>query len=468
MASGTFVTFNKKQPGVYFNRKVMKRVNTNQAIEGVVLYPFDLDWGTRDKIIEISSLQDCFNKLGYYYTDEKMRPIVEMFRGSNRTQGASKVEVIIPSVSGQAKASATIGTGKDKLTATAKCYGTRGNDITFAIIPDLDTEITTDVYAVYKVQTLVGNIVVSSKTYGSFTSSTVYTQAKIGDLQSNDFLEWGGDKNGLLTATAGTTLTGGVSASPSDAEMSTVLDAVDDHFFNVLCYDGTSSTVKSAFNNFVMRQWENKGYYCQLVTSQFDGDFEGLTSIQNGMILSDGFTLTPEKATWWYSGCTAGAKSSESLTHIQHPLAVDVTKTYTSDELDQFIDNGQIVFIKEFDVVMVMKDINTLHTFTDEKGQDLSSNKLVRALNEICNYCNYQYNIYYVGDVPNDESGYDLLQGNILGKLRNMAANRAIKNVETDDVVINPVEGDSEAIEMLIGIQGVGSIEKIYIRLTSY
>ena len=332
-----------------------------------------------------------------------------------------------------------------------------------------DTE--NELCAVHKVQTLLDNVVVNSKTYGMYISSSEYTPATYKDLVDNEFIKYiydEADKDTLLADTAGITLSGGSNSPLTDADYTSVCDVLDGKFFNVLVYDGNSSTVKNAYNNFIQRQQDNKGYYCQLVTSKFLPDFEGCISLQNGIKLSDGLVLDENKATWWYGGCTAGAKYNESLTHVQHPLAIDVTRTYTSDELDGFISKGQVVFTKEFETVVVMKDINTLHTYTPEKGQDLSSNRLVRVLNEICNYCNYQYNINYIGNLNNDEDGRDILKGNINGKLRDMEANHGIQNFDgKTDTQVNPIEGDFEAVEMIIGIQGVGAIEKIYIRLTS-
>lgn len=469
MASGLFVSFDKKQPGVYFNRRVMKRQTVNKAISGTVVYPMDSDWGPRGQIIEINSLQECFTKLGYYYNDDKMRPIVEMFRGSSRTQGANRVFVIIPEVATMVKATATIGA----VTVTATYPGKKGNKIIIVITPDFDTEYdsTNHLYAVHRVQTIVDGLVVYTKSYGQFIDKDHYTAAKVSDLVDNEFVKWSyaeGDEDELITDTAGTNLAGGDNSDVTDAEYATVCDILDNKFFDILCYDKSSNVVKAAYNNFIQRQWENRGYYCQLVTSNFMIDFEGCISLQNGLVLSDGYTLDEMKATWWYAGCSAGARYNESLTHVQHPLAIDVTKEYTKDELDSFIDNGQVVFVKEFNIPMVNKDINTLHTFTPEKGQDLASNRLLRVMNEICNYCNYEYNINYIGNLYNDEDGRDILKGNITGKLNEMQANHGIQNFNADeDVQVNPIETDLEAVEMIIGVHGVGAIEKIYIRLTS-
>ena len=472
MASGTYVAYDKKQPGVYFDRRIEKQEVINRAPEGIVLYPASFQWGERDTIIELNSLQDCFKKLGYKSTDPEMRPIVEMFRGSNRTQGANKIYVIIPNVEGQTKANTYLDAGSVEI--QAQCYGTLGNHIVITVIPDLDTPYddggSTPAYAVKTVQTIVDGIVVDSQTYGSYIDETHYVPAKYGELKDNEFVKFivDGSEDAAIGDYSGVHLEGGYSPEPTDVEMVSFIPKLENTFFQVMCYDGESNAVKSAYENFIKRLYDDKGYFCQLVVSDFTADFEGTTVIENGLKLSDGTTLDEKKVTWWYSGCSAGAKPNQSLTHIQHPLAIDVTKEYTNDEKNAFIDEGKIVFVKEFNIPVLMKDINSLHTFTEYKKESLKSNKLLRTINYICNYCNYQYNLYYIGDIPQNDNGRNLVKGNVLGLLRVMEADQAIQNVKESDVEVYPIEVDNEAIEIICGIEGVGALEKIYFRLTAH
>lgn len=472
MAGGTYQLKNKIQPGVYINRKSITTQQVNQAESGTVVYCMDNDWGERGKLIDISSLAELQNKLGYPRTAEKMRPIIEMFRGSNRTQGANRVRIYIPNTveSGtNAKASTTASDGtSDVLTIEAACYGARGNKINVKITPDLNTP-TTDVnptdWAVWTIAVYMDGIQVSTKRYGQWSSTSSFTKAKLADLVDNDFVKYiyqEADKDKWVEQ-SNLVLTGGNQGTLGDASYAEFLTSLENVFFNVLCYDGTSTTVKAAITSFIERQCEDRGYYCQAVLADYQADYEGVNSIVNGLHLSDGYHLDKQKITWWYAGCTAGAKYNESLTHIRHPLATSVDTLYSSDEIDNYLNQGNIVFIEEFNIPMVCMDINTFTSFTADKGSIYQSNRTLRVINNISNYCYYQYDINYIGLIDNNEYGRMILKTDIVGYLNNMQANNGIQNFSPDDVTIEANETDKKAVDMHIAIETVDSIEKIYI-----
>lgn len=137
MAGGTWEFQNKKQPGIYINFKSSPTSLAVVGERGTVAIARQLNWGDTDDIIQIDSINDVYTKLGYDITNEQMRFAQQMFRGSNRNTGAARLLVYRLPASGTTSATATVG----NLTATAKYAGTRGNDVSIVITPDLDTAI---------------------------------------------------------------------------------------------------------------------------------------------------------------------------------------------------------------------------------------------------------------------------------------------------------------------------------------
>ena len=116
---------------------------------------------------------------------------------------------------------------------------------------------------------------------------------------------------------------------------------------------------------------------------------------------------------------------------------------------------------------MVLDDINTFRTYTETKNEMYSSNRSLRVINDISNYCLMKYDVYFVGQLDNNESGRNILKGDILNYMYTLEANNGLQNVEKEDVIIEPNADSKKAVDMYIAIETVDSIEKIYIQITA-
>lgn len=104
-------------------------------------------------------------------------------------------------------------------------------------------------------------------------------------------------------------------------------------------------------------------------------------------------------------------------------------------------------------------DINTLTSFSVDKGQEYSKNRVMRVLNQFCNDVYRQFSLYYIGKVDNNETGRGLLKGWIVGYLNEMQANGGIQNFVADDVSVQA--GNSvDSVLVDVALQPVDSIEK--------
>lgn len=442
MAGGTWTSQNKKQPGVYINVKSKMSRGVNVGDRGVVAICEPLSWGPEGEIMAINAGDGFTSHIGYDSTNNKALFLREILKGSKYTKGPVKVMLYRPSTTGAAKAKATI----ELLTVTAKYNGVRGNDISVSLVADPDNE------GSFTVQTIVDGAVKDTQ-----------TGKTIADLKGNDWIVFSG--TGDLAASAGTALSGGEDGTVNSAAYSTFLTALEPHTFNILIYDGSDSTVQAAYVAFIKRMRDNLGKKCQAVMAGVESDSDAVISVRNGVVLSDGITLTPQQTTWWVGGAEAGVNYNESLVYAQYPSAVNVSPRLTSAEIDVALSKGQIVFFEEFGGVKIVSDINTLTSYTSDKSETFSFNQVIRTQDTIANdvYKNFSQN--YIGKIPSNAAGRDLLKAWIVGYLNEIQANGGIQNFIADDVVVEAGEMIN-AVVITLAIQPVAAVEKIYITAT--
>ncbi|WP_313583351.1 phage tail sheath family protein [Lacrimispora sp.] len=439
MAGGTWTSQNKKQPGVYINVKSSMAQAVSVGDRGVVVICEPLSWGPEDEIRTINVGDDFTPYIGYDSTNSKALFLREIFKGSGHTRGPVKVMLYRPGPVGATKAAATI----EPLTITARYNGIRGNDIAVSLAADPDNE------GSFIVQTIVDGAIKDTQ-----------DGKVIADLHSNDWVEFSG--TGDLTASVGTVLSGGTDGTVSSASYSAFLTALEPYTFNILIYDGSDSTIQAAYVAFIKRMRDNLGKKCQAVMAGVESNSDAVISVKNGVVLSDGTVLTPQQTAWWVGGAEAGANYNESLVYAQYPDAVNVLPRLTASEIDDALNKGQIAFFEEFGSVKVMSDINTLITYTPDKGEAFSLNQVIRTQDTIANdvYKNFSQN--YIGKIQNNATGRDLLKAWIVGYLNEIQANGGIQNFVSDDVIVEPGQSIN-AVVITLAIQPVAAVEKIYI-----
>ena len=442
MAGGTWVSQNKKLPGVYINVKSQPAVQANVGDKGIVAIAKALSWGPLGEVQEITPGQDVTPVIGYSIGSDQAQFLREMMRGSDVTAGPTKIYLYRYTGTGGVKASATAG----ELTATALYEGTRGNAISIAVIADPDEE------GYFDVQTIVDGAVAGTQHVSD-----------VADLTANAWVEFSGS---ALSATAGTALTGGVDPTVAVADDAAFLTAIEPYRFDIIAYDGTEQTVIAAYVAFVKRMNEAVGRKCQLVIGNFPGqNTEYVISPLNGVKLADGSLLNAQKVLWWLAGAEAGAPYYRSLTYAQYPTAVAAYPKLTDDQAAAAIEAGQICFIDDFGIVKVCSDINTLTTVTPTKGAEFKKNRVMRVIMQLCNDTYEHFANHYIGKVDNDDTGRSLLRGWLVGYLNGMQANGGIQNFVAEDVEV--LAGDSiDSVLINIAIQPVDSIEKIYMSVT--
>lgn len=443
MAGGTWTAQNKVRPGVYIRFQSKQELGFTIGSRGTVAICEPLSWGPVGVLTEIRAGDDPTPYIGYPMTAPQAKFLQQIFLGSNRTDGASRVLLYRPTATSSAQASAEIA----PLTVTAKYPGVRGNDITVAIVADPDNEDS------FFVNTIVDGTIVDQQ-----SAETADT------LTANDWVTFSG--TGALTANAGTPLTSGADGTVAATAYSTFLTALEPYRFDILIYDGSDAATLSAMSSFVQRMCEDNGQYCQLVASFTTGpDTKYDIDVQTGAVLNDGTTLTKQQMCWWVGGVEAGAQVNESLTYAVHPEAVAPSPVMTGAQIETALQSGQLVLSADFDVVHIEQDINSLTTFTLDNGEVFHKNRTMRVCNAIANDIYQQFSTNYLGVINNNDIGRGLFKQAVVKYLNDLQAQQAIQNFTADDVEVLPGD-DIDSIVVNLAIQVVDAIEKIYLTVT--
>ncbi|WP_079914709.1 phage tail sheath family protein [Paenibacillus sp. 32352] len=436
MAGGTWTTQNKDRAGVYIEFVGEGKPVGAVGDRGVMTMPLSLSWGSSKQMLKIQAGEDVSKLLGYDVTALQLLLVKEALKRVKT--------VLVYRLNEGAKAKATLGT----LTATAQYGGLRGNDISLVIQKNFDDETKWDV------KTLLA---------GKIADSQSVTDAD--GLKSNDWVAFSG--TGALTETAGTALAGGTDGTVTNQDHMDYLAAAELVDFQTMALPSTDSTLKSVYTSFVRRLRDDEGKKVQVVLENYPtADYEGVISVKNGVILSDGTRLKAAQAVAWVAAATAGAQVNESLTYDAYDDAVDVEPRYTNEQIITAINNGEFVFTPSQGKAKVELDINTFTGFSPAKGKEFRKNRVIRVLDGINNDFKRIFESFFIGKVDNNADGRNLLRGECNSYLSTLQGINAVQNFDSqsDVVVLEGNEADSVYVE--VGVQPVDSVEKIYMKVT--
>ena len=103
----------------------------------------------------------------------------------------------------------------------------------------------------------------------------------------------------------------------------------------------------------------------------------------------------------WATGVIAGTAVNKSATNMDYDGEYQIDTDYTQSELEAGILEGSFMFHLVDEKVVVLEDINTFISVTDEKSGDFSSNQTIRVLDQIANDIAVLFGKKYLGKVPN-------------------------------------------------------------------
>lgn len=430
LGGGTFLTQNKILPGAYINFISVASASATLSDRGIATIPLDMNWGPEGEVItvELGDFQKNSQKIfGYAYTADELKPMREIFLH------AKKVHFFRLNTSG-VKATCTY--------ATAKYPGTRGNDLRIVIEANENSQ---EDAALYDVSTFLGTLQVDQQKAIS----------KMSDLKNNDYVDF--NTGASLGLTASTPLTSGTNGTVEDATFQTYLDKMEAYTFNAMGCLSTNPTITALFASFCKRMRDDVGKKFQVVCFRNLADYEGVVSVKNGLV---GDTENPALIPW-ATGVVAGTAVNKSATNMDYDGEYAVDTDYTQSELEAGIMEGSFMFHLVDDNVVVLEDINTFTSITDEKSSDFSSNQTIRVLDQIANDIAVLFGTKYIGKVPNDASGRISLWNDIVKHHQELQNIRAIENFNPDNVTV--AQGDTKkAVVVADYVTPVNAMAQLY------
>ena len=432
LGGGFFITQNKVLPGTYHNFISAKRAFVNLSERGYVALPIEFDWGLDGQVLTLTA-EDFQNKslqlLGYENDHEKLKPFREVFRNAHT--------IYVYFLKGSTAKSA------ENEFATAKYKGVRGNDLKIVIAANVDEPTKFDV------QTYLGTTLVDEQ--------KAVSEAK--DLVPNDFVTFKSDTT--LSLTAGTPLTGGENGTVTPVEHQKAMDEFESYGFNVLVCDSTDSGIKGLYEAYTKRLRDEVGAKFQLVVQNYKSDHEGIITIHNKATEGD------SKLVYWVAGAEAGCPINESTTNkiYDGEYSIDFEGAKTQNELASLLKAGKFVFHRVGSDVRVLEDINSLVTYTESKGQDFSSNQVIRVLDQIAIDTANIFNNRYLGKVPNDQSGRVSLWNDIVTHRLELQRLRAIETYDKESLAFEQ-SNNKKAVVMSEVVTPIVAMTQLYITTT--
>lgn len=435
LGGGTFTAMNKTLPGAYINF-VSAGSNVTLGERGTVAMGVPLNWGAEGEFITIESgsyTAKAMELVGYDAASENILEVRECMKRAKtlklwRVNGGGK------------KAAAAVG----GFTATARCSGTRGNDIKVAVYANTDGS--------FDVVTYLDNVAVDTQ--------NVLSAA---ELASNSYVTFTAGES--IYAAAGAALGGGTNGTATGQSYADFLAAAEKETFSCLAYTGTDTEVKNVFTAFTKRLRDEDGKKIVCVMSDIAADYEGVISVKNGVVLNTGKVIPKNIAVAWVAGASAAAEINESLTNTAYDGAVEVDTKYSKGEFERAIKGGEFVFYSDNGKARVLSDVNTLTGFTPTKNSDFSGNRFIRVIDGWANDIAALFSESYMGSVTNSKTGRALFKADIVKLGGQYEALDAISDFSADDISVEQGGGKRDVV-VNVALKPNDSMEKLYMKVT--
>lgn len=423
LGGGTYTVQNKILPGVYINF-VSTAVAAGSAQErGICGIGLNLDWGKDDVIFKVSKedFEDNADTIfGYDSTHDKLKGLRDLFKNAKELY-AYKL------TSGGKKASNDV--------AEALYTGIRGNDIKIVVSNDVDS-------TAFVVETYVDNVIVDTQTVTSAA-----------ELVANSYVTF---KTGAtLEASAGLPLAGGENGTEDTVAHQSFLKKLESYSdINAIGYTGTDKTISNLYSAFVIRLREKVGIKLQAVLYGNAADHEGVINVKNSADL-----------VWWVIGITASGEINASNDNKEYDGEFEFNIDYTQAELEEAIKAGEFVVHNVNGTARVLEDINSLVTYTADKGKIFRDNQTVRVCDQIAVDIASIFVEQYMGKIQNDEDGRTSLWNDIVKHHQELQDNAAIEDFDETSVTVD-IGDDKKSVVVTDNITIINTMGKLYMNVS--
>lgn len=424
LGGGNYTAQNKILPGTYINFVSAARAGALLSERGHAALPLMMDWGPSGEVFTLKA-EEFQNKsrtlFGYDYSHEAVKGIRDLFKHARVLYGCR--------VNGKGvQAACDYG--------TARYAGVRGNSLRMVIRHEGEQ---------FAVTTLLDQKEIDSQTVSS-----------AGELKDTGEVLF--KKDAALAETAGVPFTGGTNGKPALEDYQKFLDLIESYSFHALGLLSDDESVKKLFTDFTRRMRDEQGIKFQTVLYQWPADYEGIISLENHVIRDK---ETDYSLVYWTTGASAGCAVNASNTNQVYDGEYPADTSYTQKELEAALQKGSFILHKVGEEVRVLEDINSLTTFTEEKGEDFKSNQTMRVLDQIGNDIASLFGSKYLGRIPNDEAGRISFWNDVVSYYRELNAMRAIEGFQSGDIVVSQGE-NKKSIVASCPVKPVNAMSQLY------
>lgn len=470
MAAGSFLFENKLRPGCYIQIKGVPKASSNMSERGVVVILMNADSGglvteisandiltgaSASKGFPLSMFTDTKSILNYVY------PYVNKIVIGRLNAGGTKAQVY---VLGDSETTAS-------LLAQANFGGTAANKLSVVIVAEASGEGKYHGEGFFVRTTLDGELV---------DEQNVKLPS---ELKANDYISFTvGETLAALSAVAAKDLVGGTNGTESDSNLTNILSKLTTMAWNTLGFCG-KDTNRSVIETYINNLREKKGKYRQGVVFNYTAaDYEGIISPfqafavddddiealeAGGAGVADAIALRQRFVIGFVAAITAGADVNISNTYHAVPSNVTaVIPIYDEDEdVDSYLENGAFIFTHDSKGnIVVEKDVNTLHTYTQKRTPPFSKNRVIRALDEMSNTKVQIWESDFIGKIDNNDMGRTLLYNQIVKIIKTLISIGAF--AESDYSVVVEQGDDVDKVRTYEQVRPVDSMEQLYSYVT--
>lgn len=422
LGGGTFISQNKKLPGSYINFASAQNASSSIGERGIAAMAIEMDWGKDGEIIEVTSqnfAKDSLKIFGYDYSNEKLKGLRDLFKNVKKAY--------FYRLNSGNKATTDI--------ATAKCSGTRGNDIRIVVAKNIDDDTK------YDVTTYLGTKEVDKQTV-----------KEVSELVDNDYVTFSME---TLEVTAGKSLEGGTNGDVSGEAHQNFLDKLESYQVNAIGCTVKDESTSNLYVQYAKRLRDEQGIKFQVVLFNNAANYEGVVNVKNTAVEDESALV------YWVTGVIAGCEINKSNTNKTYDGEYTINADYTQAQLETSIDNGEFVLHKVGDEIRVLVDINSLVDTTTEKGEEFKSNQTIRVLDQIASDVASVFNSKYLGKIANNEAGRTSLWSDIIALFKDYQTLQAIENFEDADISVE-IGNDKKSVTINTNVQVINAMEKLY------
>lgn len=243
------------------------------------------------------------------------------------------------------------------------------------------------------------------------------------------------------------------------ASVTDICTALEPYEFNVIAgYTDEAEAITSYIST--VKTWRDEyGKKCQLVVyNATKPDSEGVINVVNKTTDAS----APDHAlVAWVAGAEAACAVNASCTNMKYDGVYEIDAKATKTELEAHIKNGDFAFHMCYGDMRVLEDINSLTTFTADKGEDFKYNQTMRVCDQSANDFAKLFNLKYLGSIPNDDAGRNSLWADIVKYYKELETMRAIENF--DPAMVTVLQGDTKkSVVVNVAINVVNAMAQLY------